>query len=78
METGSIIFRVPIALGIYYAVSVYNHLVRIKHNVSRAWSNIDVLLKQIHDVIRKRVAVDNILYMTGFFKGNKTVTSLIR
>lgn len=55
METGSIIFWVLIALGIYYAVNIYNHLVRIKHNVSRAWSNIDVLLKQRHDEIPKLV-----------------------
>jgi len=25
--------------------------VRLKHNVSKAWSNIDVLLKQRHDEI---------------------------
>jgi LemA protein len=30
-------------------------LVRIKHNVSKAWSNIDVLLKQRHDEIPKLV-----------------------
>jgi len=29
--------------------------VRIKHNVSKAWSNIDVLLKQRHDEIPKLV-----------------------
>jgi LemA protein len=38
-----------------YIVSIYNHLVRIKHNVSKAWSNIDVLLKQRHDEIPKLV-----------------------
>lgn len=38
-----------------YAISLYNHLVRLKHNVSKAWSNIDVLLKQRHDEIPKLV-----------------------
>lgn len=38
-----------------YIVSIYNHLVRLKHNVSKAWSNIDVLLKQRHDEIPKLV-----------------------
>lgn len=38
-----------------YAVFIYNNLVRLKHNVSRAWSNIDVLLKQRHDELPKLV-----------------------
>ena len=33
----------------------YNDLVSIKHNVSKAWSNIDVLLKQRHDELPKLV-----------------------
>jgi len=40
---------------VIYVVSIYNHLVRIKHSVSKAWSNIDVLLKQRHDEIPKLV-----------------------
>ncbi|MXR35567.1 LemA family protein [Craterilacuibacter sinensis] len=40
-----------------YAVSLYNALVRIKHEVSRSWANIDVLLKQRHDELPKLVAV---------------------
>lgn len=55
METGSIIFWVSVVLILFYAVNIYNHLVRIKHNVSKAWSNIDVLLKQRHDEIPKLV-----------------------
>ena len=31
---------------------LYNGLVQIKHNVSKAWANIDVLLKQRHAVSR--------------------------
>jgi LemA protein len=40
---------------VFYLINIYNHLVRIKHNVSKAWSNIDVLLKQRHDEIPKLV-----------------------
>lgn len=40
---------------IVYAVGIYNGLIRLKHNVDRAWANIDVLLKQRHDEIPKLV-----------------------
>ncbi len=55
MSTISIIFWVVFALSIFYLIYIYNRLVRIKHNVSKAWSNIDVLLKQRHDEIPKLV-----------------------
>jgi LemA protein len=38
-----------------YGVMIYNNLVRLKHDVSKAWSNIDVLLKQRHDELPKLV-----------------------
>lgn len=38
-----------------YAVTLYNQLVNIKHAVSRAWANIDVLLRQRHDELPKLV-----------------------
>lgn len=38
-----------------YGVLVYNRLVTLKHNVGRAWANIDVLLKQRHDELPKLV-----------------------
>lgn len=38
-----------------YAVVTYNSLVSVKHNVTKAWSNIDVLLKQRHEEIPKLV-----------------------
>lgn len=38
-----------------YAVMLYNQLVSIKHAVSQAWSNIDVLLRQRHDELPKLV-----------------------
>jgi len=51
-----------VLLGIFgglllYVVLMYNNLVRLKHNVAQAWSNIDVLLKQRHDELPKLVAV---------------------
>ena len=57
MDVGNIIFWVALVLVIFYAINIYNHLVRIKHNVAKAWSNIDVLLKQRHDEIPKLVEV---------------------
>jgi LemA protein len=55
MDIASTIFLAVVVLLIFYLINIYNHLVRIKHNVSRAWSNIDVLLKQRHDEIPKLV-----------------------
>jgi LemA protein len=55
MDIGSILFWAAVVGLALYVVSIYNHLVRIKHNVSKAWSNIDVLLKQRHDEIPKLV-----------------------
>ena len=52
--TAVIIIVVLVLLGAY-AVSLYNGLVRLKHGVSKAWSNIDVLLKQRHDELPKLV-----------------------
>src|SRR5688572_5241538 len=40
-----------------YGVMIYNSLVNLKHNVSKAWANIDVLLKQRHDEIPKLIEV---------------------
>ena len=40
-----------------YGVSLYNNLVSLKHGVSKAWANIDVLLKQRHDELPKLVEV---------------------
>lgn len=38
-----------------YSVTIYNSLVRLKHQVAQAWANIDVLLKQRHDELPKLV-----------------------
>lgn len=55
MDIASILFWAAVVGLVIYVVSIYNHLVRIKHSVSKAWSNIDVLLKQRHDEIPKLV-----------------------
>lgn len=49
---------VLIGLGLLmaYAVSLYNGLVQVKNGVSKAWANVEVLLKQRHDEIPKLVA----------------------
>ncbi len=38
-----------------YGVVIYNGLVSLKHAVTKAWSNIDVLLKQRHDELPKLI-----------------------
>ena len=44
-----------IAATVIYVIVMYNRLVNLKHNVTKAWSNIDVLLKQRHDELPKLV-----------------------
>ena len=44
---------VVIAIG--YLILIYNRLVNLKHDTAKAWSNIDVLLKQRHDELPKLV-----------------------
>jgi LemA protein len=38
-----------------YLVTIYNSLVRLKNDIDKAWSNIDVLLKQRHDELPKLI-----------------------
>jgi LemA protein len=53
--SGAIIFWALVVIVLIYGIFIYNSLVQIKHNVSKAWSNIDVLLKQRHDELPKLV-----------------------
>jgi LemA protein len=55
MQTSTIVMLVLLAVFIGYAVLIYNNLVSLKHAVSQAWANIDVLLKQRHDELPKLV-----------------------
>ncbi len=50
--TGWIVLGVLVfilALLVLYVIVVYNGLVRLKNNIEKSWSNIDVLLKQRTD-----------------------------
>ena len=55
MEFTGIILLAVLAIVLVYFVMIYNQLVQVKHNVSKAWANIDVLLKQRHDELPKLV-----------------------
>ena len=55
MGIASIIMFGVLVVGVVYAIMIYNNLVQVKHNVSKAWANIDVLLKQRHDELPKLV-----------------------
>ena len=55
MGISTIIVLGVLLVVVVYAVMIYNNLVQIKHNVSKAWANIDVLLKQRHDELPKLV-----------------------
>lgn len=53
----SLLFLGFFAVILIYGISLYNHLVNLKHAVSKAWANIDVLLKQRHDELPKLIEV---------------------
>ena len=55
MDVSSFIYLGIFAALVLYAIVLYNNLVSLKHNVSKAWSNIDVLLKQRHDELPKLI-----------------------
>lgn len=56
MDIFAYVLLALIVAVIIYAIVIYNRLVNLKHNVTKAWSNIDVLLKQRHDELPKLVA----------------------
>ena len=55
MGIGTLVFLGALLAVVVYFVMIYNNLVQIKHNVSKSWANIDVLLKQRHDELPKLV-----------------------
>lgn len=57
MAISTLVLLVVLLVLILYTVFIYNGLVSLKHSVSKAWSNIDVLLKQRHDELPKLVEV---------------------
>lgn len=52
--SGFMLLGIVVVATIYF-ITIYNNLVQLKHNVSKAWANIDVLLKQRHDELPKLV-----------------------
>ena len=60
MSAASIFLLIILIVALFvliYGIMLYNNLVSLKHNVGKAWSNIDVLLKQRHDELPKLVEV---------------------
>jgi len=55
MSVAGYIVLTVLVIGTIYFIMVYNNLVMVKHNVGKAWANIDVLLKQRHDELPKLV-----------------------
>jgi len=55
MVITAFVFLGILAVLVIYGIILYNNLVSLKHNVEKAWSNIDVLLKQRHDELPKLV-----------------------
>ena len=55
MEIAIFVIIGIIVVLVLYGISIYNGLVALKHGVSKAWANIDVLLKQRHDELPKLV-----------------------
>jgi len=60
-------FAFAVVGTVLYAIGLYNGLVRVKHDVDRAWANVDVLLKQRADELPK--LVDTVKGFMGHEKG---------
>ena len=55
MSIAEFVLWAIVAVVLVYSVVIFNHLVTLKHNVKKAWSNIDILLKQRHEELPKLV-----------------------
>src|SRR5690554_7237028 len=58
MEWGNLwwlVIGAGLVVLLVYAITLYNQLVSVKHGVTQAWSNIDVLLRQRHEELPKLV-----------------------
>ncbi len=53
MSVANVVFLGILAVLLIYGVMLYNGLVSCKHNVSKAWANMEVLLKQRHDELAR-------------------------
>ncbi len=73
METNTIILIVGGVIGgviVLYFISTYNRMIRVRNEVDRAWSNIDVLLQQRYDMIPNLVNV-----VKGYTKHEEAIFS---
>lgn len=57
MTTGMIVFLALLGALVLWGITLFNQLVMLKNNSEKAWSNIDVLLKQRNDELPKLIAV---------------------
>jgi len=75
---GTLLIGLVLVFGIIvilvYVVGIYNTLVRLSNHIDKAWSNIDVILKQRHDELPKLVQVCN-SYMTHERETLESVTN---
>jgi len=53
---GVALLFVIVGLG-WYSITIYNGLVQCRNDIDKAWSNIDVMLKQRHDELTNLVEV---------------------
>jgi LemA protein len=63
---------VVVVVIIGYFVSIFNGLIRLKNNIEKSWSNINVLLKQRHDELPKLLST-----VKGYMKYEKNVLTQI-
>ncbi|MCU1297292.1 MAG: LemA family protein [Acidobacteriaceae bacterium] len=58
MNTVILIGFLFVAAGLaFYVVTIFNGLVALKNDIDKAWSNIDIMLKQRHDELPKLLDV---------------------
>lgn len=63
-----ILAALAVFIGLAYVVHIYNNLVRLKNNIKKSWSNINVLLKQRADELPKLISS-----VKGYMKHEKVV-----
>ncbi len=63
---------VVVVILIGYFVSIFNGLIRLKNNIEKSWSNINVLLKQRHDELPKLLST-----VKGYMKYEKNLLTQI-
>jgi LemA protein len=56
MFLGFVVFAAIVAAALWF-VATYNHLVATKQRVARAWSNLDVPVRERHDELPKLVEI---------------------